>query len=351
MPVRRDVLPADGPLPWRLAWRRAATGPDGFWRSGPGAEGGPAAHFTTSAHVGGALATAVGEILRATDRRLGHPGRIDVVDVGAGRGELLAALLEVVDPGLRDRLRLLAVDVLPRPEGLDERVGWAHGPAPAAVPAGIHGLLLAHEWLDEVPLDVVEVDDDGRVRLVLVGLDGTEVLGPPLEDASGWAAVGADAGAAADWLRRWWPVADPGTRAEIGRERDVCWTACVGRLAAGTALAIDYGHTRGQRVAGRYAAGTLTAYRDGRLAEARPDGTVNLTAHVAVDSLADAVGGTVTTQRDALRALGTRAALPAAALAAQDPSAYADALVAASHAAELLDPSGLGSFSWVRVDR
>ena len=351
MPVRRDLSPADAPLPWRHAWQRAATGPAGFWRTGPGAERGPAAHFTTSAHVGGVLATAVAGILRETDRRLGQPDRIDVVDVGAGRGELLAALLEAVDPELRDRLRPLAVDVLPRPAGLDERVGWTHGPAPAALPTGIHGLLLAHEWLDEVPLDVVEVDDDGRVRLVLVDADGTETLGPPLDDAPGWAAAGRDAGAATGWLRRWWPVADPGARAEIGHERDVCWRTCVDRLAAGTALAIDYGHTRAQRVAGRYAAGTLTAYRDGRLAAARPDGTVDLTAHVAVDSLADAVGGTVTSQRDALLALGTRATLPSAALAVREPAAYADALVAASHAAELLDPSGLGSFSWVRVDR
>ena len=45
------------------------------------------------------------------------------------------------------------------------------------------------------------------------------------------------------------------------------------------------------------------------------------------------------------------ATLPASSLAAHDPSAYADALQAASDSAELLDPSGLGAFVWVRVDR
>ncbi len=189
------------------------------------------------------------------------------------------------------------------------------------------------------------------MRLVLVDADGTETLGPALDDPDGWAALGCDARASAAWLRRWWPVADPGSRAEIGLERDAGWTACVDRLEAGTALAVDYGHTREQRLSGRYAAGTLTAYRSGRRSVPRPDGTVNLTAHVAVDSVAEAVGATATSQHDALRALGTSATLPVPSLAAHDPSAYADALVAASDAAELLDRSGLGSFAWIRVDR
>ena len=57
------------------------------------------------------------------------------------------------------------------------------------------------------------------------------------------------------------------------------------------------------------------------------------------------------TQRESLRSLGFSATLPTSSLAAHDPSAYADALQATSDAAELLDPSGLGAFVWVRVDR
>jgi SAM-dependent MidA family methyltransferase len=274
------------------------------------------------------------------DTRLGHPQQLDVVDLGAGRGEVLSALLDAADPELLRRLAPVAIDVRARPADLDRRITWVTGEAPDAVPHDLHGLLLAHELLDEVPLDVVEVDDDGRVRLVLVDADGLESLGPDLDDADDLA-----------WLAAWWPVDEPGTRAEIGRPRDDLWARCVERLARGTALAVDYAHTRAERDSGRYDRGTLSAYRDGRQVVPVPDGSANLTAHVAVDSVALAVGGELTTQREALRALGIDAELPASSLAEHDPSAYADALQAASDAAELLDPSGLGAFVWLRLDR
>jgi SAM-dependent MidA family methyltransferase len=339
VPVGTDPAFADGPLPWARAWHLAAHGDTGFWSSGSGTDG-PATHFRTSAHVGTVLARALAVLLNDVDARLGHPQRLDVVDLGAGRGELLTTLLDAVDPELRRRLAPVAIDVLARPADLDERVTWVTGEVPDAVPADVHGLLLAHELLDEVPLDVVQVDDEGRVRLVLVDADGTETLGPVADDADDLA-----------WLAAWWPVVEPGDRAELGRPRDDVWARCVARLVRGTALAVDYGHTRDERVAGRYDGGTLSAYRDGRQVEPVPDGRANLTAHVALDSVAAAVGGRPTAQRAALRALGIRAAVPASPLAAHEPSAYADALQDASDAAELLDPSGLGAFVWVRVDR
>jgi len=341
VPVRTDRAFADGPLPWSRAWALAATGRHGFWTDGPGSSG-PAAHFRTSTHVGAAFAGALLVLLHQIDARLGHPPRLDVVDLGGGSGELLTSLLALADgdAGLAGRLRAVAVDVRTRPAGLDPRISWVRGLVPDAAPRSVTGLLLAHELLDEVPLDVVEVDADGRQRLVLVGADGHESWGGAPSDVRDL-----------EWLERWWPAASPGERAEVGRPRDTLWARCVARLGSGTALAVDYGHTTGDRTSGRYADGTLTAYRDGRPTRPVPDGRVNLTAHVAVDSVAAAVGGSVTCQRDALRALGLCGALPASGLAAHDPAAYTDALVEACDAAELLDPSGLGAFAWVRVDR
>ena len=77
-----------------------------------------------------------------------------MVDVGAGRGELLVALDALAPAGLRERLALTAVEVAPRPDALPPSVTWR-----PAVPPGVVGLLLATEWLDNVPLDVAEVDD------------------------------------------------------------------------------------------------------------------------------------------------------------------------------------------------
>jgi hypothetical protein len=74
-----------------------------------------------------------------------------------------------------------------------------------------------------------------------------------------------------------------------------------------------------------------------------PDGSCDLTAHVAMDSLP----GLRLTQRAALRALGVDGARPPLTLAAADPAGYVRALAAASQAAELLAPASLGAFTWL----
>ena len=78
-------------------------------------------------------------------------------------------------------------------------------------------------------------------------------------------------------------------QAEIGSSRDDAWAAITGMLDAGAAVAIDYGHTRAERVAGTWDGGTLVGYRDGRVVTPVADGSCNLTAHVAIDSVAAAV--------------------------------------------------------------
>jgi len=103
---------------------------------------------------------------------------------------------------------------------------------------------------------------------------------------------------------------------------------------------VDYGHARGDRPAH----GTLTAYRDGALVPAVPDGSCDLTAHVAVDALEH---DEVMTQRAALRDLGVAAATPDVTLARTDPAAYLSALARSSAALALTDPAGLGGFGWV----
>ena len=97
----------------------------------------------------------------------------------------------------------------------------------------------------------------------------------------------------------------------------------------------------------------MTGFRDGRECDPVPDGSCDLTAHVAVDALAAAVGGTVRTQRE-VAAVARRPRHPAALTSSpgQRPSsATSRELSAAGEAAELLDPAGLGGFSWIfRLD-
>ena len=123
----------------------------------------------------------------------------------------------------------------------------------------------------------------------------------------------------------------------------------IGRLEGGLALAADYAHSR----ACRPLAGTLAGFRDGRAVRPIPDGSRDITAHVALDACAAAgiaAGATqtlLTTQRAALRALGLTGRRPPLSQADRDPAGYLTALRLAAEEAELTDPAGLGGFGWL----
>ncbi len=115
--------------------------------------------------------------------------------------------------------------------------------------------------------------------------------------------------------------------------------AGVGR---GLAVAVDYAHLVGSRPP----FGTLTGFREGRETAPVPDGSCDLTAHVALDACA-LPGARLLTQREALRGLGVTAGRPPLSLATTDPAAYVRALAGAGEAAELTAHGGLGDFGWL----
>lgn len=303
-----------GPVPWEKAWQEALYGPAGFYRRPEG----PAGHFRTASHA------APADLAAALHRLADDHGCRSIVDVGAGRGELLAAL--AAGPRRGDRV-LWGADVVTRPAGLPRTVGWSQGFHRVPEQALAGALVIAWELLDVVPCPILELDSAGEPRTVLVDpLTGRERLG------------GEPSPAHLDWARIWWPPETPalaptgdsspeGDRIEVGAGRDHLWSVLVGRsLAAGAraVLAVDYAHQRPDRPT----LGSLTGFRTGRAVPPVPDGSMDLTAHVAVDAVAAAgrtAGATrthLTTQSTALAALGT-------------------------HTPELLDPCALGSFAWL----
>ncbi|MBA3524413.1 MAG: SAM-dependent methyltransferase [Geodermatophilaceae bacterium] len=292
----------------------ALYGPDGFYRRPEG----PAGHFRTPAQSP-PYARAIGTLLRRVDDALDHPPVLDLVDVGAGRGELLRhiASLAVVQP-YASRLRLTGVEVAARPRGLPTTIAWTDRIPP------VTGVLVATEWLDVIPCDVVELTGAGP-RLIEVDDAGREALGRAPEPAD------------AAWLQRWWPLQHVGDRAEIGRPRDEAWAAAVGRVRHGLAVAVDYGHD----ITDRPPAGTLTGFRAGRERRPVPDTTMDLTAHVALDAAAAVAGvpGLRMAQADALRDLGVCTG------SATDTAL--DRLQTAGESAQLLDPEGFGGFGWL----
>ncbi len=326
-----------GTRTWRVAMQQALYGEGGFYHR---PEGGPGHHFRTSTSASVHFARAIVRLLDKVDEGLGRPPLIELVEVAAARGALLSAVAAVVReeaPMVAPRLRLAGVELADRPASLPAEIAWHRELADRGP---VTGLLLANEWLDNVPLDVAVMTADGP-RLVIVDEQGTESTGPPAPDAE------------SQWLERWWPLTDEGDRAEIGLPRDEAWAAAVSHLEAGLAVAIDYGHMRAERGASAYAGGTLTGYRDGRQVFPVPDGSCDITAHVALDAVAAAgaiVAGArayLMDQRAMLRDLGVTGDLPDRALASADPRGYLSALQAAGQAAELIARGGLGDFVWV----
>ena len=178
-------------------------------------------------------------LLQRGGRRARPPARLDVVDIGAGQGELLS---QAAGHG-RSRPAGRRGSSRTRSRSRPGRPGSTSGSAGrAAPPAAITGLVIASEWLDNVPLDVAELTPDGP-RLVLVdtgtGAERSRARGRRPADLA--------------WLAAWWPLREPGDRAELGRPRCAAWAGVVGRLARGLAVAADYGHRRAGRPRWRHA--------------------------------------------------------------------------------------------------
>jgi SAM-dependent MidA family methyltransferase len=283
------------------------------------------------------FAEAVLELLERVDARLGRPGTLDLVDLGAGGGELAGAVVALAGPRLRRRLRAHAVDLGPRPSGVDDSVRWA-----ARVPQAVTGLLVAHEWLDALPCPVVRREDLGA------GLGAGVLRRLGVDAGGGTVELGAAGPRLEAWLRRWWPV-PPGASAEVGRPRERAWAAAVRRVRAGAALAVDYGHLRADRAAGRYPAGTLAGYRDGRQVRPVADGGCDLTAHVALDACAAAGRRpwVLASQADALTALGHGAPGVGPGVRAGDPLGWLRAAATTTATAGLWSPQVAGRFGWL----
>ena len=318
---------------WREAWQWASFSEQGFYLRDIGV---PARNFRTSAHVGGPFVTAMSDWVRAIDRRLGQPAQFDIVDVGAGDGELLGALateLAATEPDLLSRSRMVACDVRPRPVHLDySRIEWVQGFAPGCLPDSIVGVVIATEFLDDVPLDVAQRGPGQPWHYQLVDENGTQSPGPLVE------------GLDLDWINRW--VSAATNRIEIGAPRDVVALELVARIAAGSALFVDYCVSDGNASHGQ----TLQAFSRGHQRKLAPRSDVNVTAAVFEPSLVAATRSlgevTVESQRNVLRGCGDD--LMANRMTAGTAMAR---LQWRSQYAELTEAGGLGDQLWITIDR
>jgi len=234
---------------------------------------GPAGDFVTAPEVSQMFGEIVGAWLVHAWDLAGAPSPVCLVELGPGRGTLMADILRVAarHPDLAAALSVHLVETSPvlrakqasTLAGQGYRADW-HG-CFAEVSAGPL-LLVANEFFDALPIrQFVRVG--GRWRERVVGLDGAGRLvfglGPGLVDH------GADA--------------EEGAIMEVSPAGEALAADIAGRILAegGAALIIDYGYTRGGLGA------TLQAVRSHAFADPLADpGDADLTAHVDFAALA-----------------------------------------------------------------
>jgi SAM-dependent MidA family methyltransferase len=327
------------PLADRLAALIAATGPMPVQRwmaeclahyyatRDPLGRGGD---FTTAPEISQVFGELIGLWCADLWLRAGAPDRFRLVELGPGRGTLMADLLRATArvPGFHAAAQVHLVETSPalRSEQA-KRVRHAEWhPSLDDVPDDAPMLLVANEFFDALPIrQLVRTDRGWRERMVghdgerFVALAGGVVLDALIPVA----------------LR----AAPQGATVELAPAGESIAAAIADRLlrSGGAALIVDYGYT------GPAIGDTLQAVRAHAHADPLADpGEADLTAHVDFGALARAAAGVrahgPVGQGALLRALGIEARV--AALAARATPAQAEQL--RSGAARLTDATAMG---------
>lgn len=304
----------------------------------PGPQGGD---FITAPEISQMFGELIGVWCADTWLRLGRPSPCQLVELGPGRGTLMADALRATRqvPGFHDALQVKLVEISPALRERQREALGTHGAAwldNVGQIAEAPLLLIANEFFDALPVRQFEQTRDGWAERVVVLAAADDKEGRDL-------AFGLAAPSPANR-----PLIPPSLReAPEGSVVEVCPAALniaafLGhRLARqpGAALVIDYGSARPT------AGPTLQALRRHQRHEVlEQPGTADLTAHVDFASLAQAATAAGCAahgpvgQGAFLAALGIE--LRAAQLAQAAPGAAA-ALAAARR--RLTDPEQMGS--------
>jgi NADH dehydrogenase [ubiquinone] 1 alpha subcomplex assembly factor 7 len=284
---------------------------------------GRAGDFITAPEISQMFGELIGLWAAAVWRAMGAPPQVALVELGPGRGTLMADALRAarVVPAFAAALDVHLVETSPVLQRRQQEtlaplgVPLAWHRELAAVPDGAL-IVIANEFFDALPVhQAVKTPTGWHERMVGIGPDGRLTFALHPDPVPGFAAVvpesagGAPTGAVFEW-----------------RSGDIA--ADIARRVAtqgGAALAIDYGH--GESALGE----TLQAVgRHGFVDPLATAGDVDLTAHVdfaALARAARAAGARVhgpLAQGDFLRRLGIEAR--AAALRAKATAAQAAAI-------------------------
>ncbi len=261
--------------------------------------------FTTAPEISQMFGEAIGVWFATAWQMMGSPKKVNLVELGPGRGTLMADMLRAVNvlPEFAEAIEVHMVDMSPALRKIQ-------GETLKGVPVDVHWhqrfeqvpggptLIVANEFFDALAMkQIVRAGDGWHERVVELDDDGELVLG--LADK---AVPNAD-------VPFWARGADEGAIAEIAPQRLAVAEQIGAHLArhGGAALVIDYGHALS------FVGDTFQAVHKHKFVDVlhRP-GQSDLTSHVDFEALGEGfvAGGAVVhgprTQQAFLIAMGLR---------------------------------------------
>jgi SAM-dependent MidA family methyltransferase len=246
----RETIRRDGPLRFDAFQAAALYDAAGGYYEKPGRVG-RQGDFVTGASWHPAFARGLLRIAARLADEL--PAPLDLVDVGAGEGELLGYLAAGRPAGLDLRLAGVEASAVRRAAAA-ARVPESRLCADVRdLPGGIRGLVVAYELFDALPVRALRAGDDGTLVERRVGLDGN--------GAFAWVDAGCPDGAGLlAGLARRGAVPEPGQLLEIRPGVPALAREIARRLDRGLLLVFDYGAPTRALYGPARPAGTLEAF-------------------------------------------------------------------------------------------
>ncbi|HSA93716.1 MAG TPA: SAM-dependent methyltransferase [Terriglobales bacterium] len=280
-----EEIATRGPIPFSRYMEMCLYDPKEGYYSRPQEKFGRAGDFYTSSDVHAVFGRLLARQFEGMWRRLGAPKRLDLIELGPGRGLFARDVLDWSRKKFPEffaalHYRLVEASPILR-QGLQERLGEsiAQGRVsiaaqPEEIAPAQHAIVFANEFFDALPVELVDARGEVRVD----ARDGrlVEVFAPPSVEAL-------------EYLDHYAVHPEAGERVEAGLEAQR-WGSRMARLAERAFFVlIDYGYTREELLAGRHR-GTVMAYRR-HTASANPyeaPGEQDVTAHVNFTALSGA---------------------------------------------------------------
>jgi SAM-dependent MidA family methyltransferase len=281
-----EEIRRDGPIPFSRYMELCLYEPELGYYSRAREQFGKAGDFYTSSDVHAVFGRLLARQFEEMWRALGSPERIDLVELGPGRGLFARDVLDWSAKHFPDFARALRYSLVEQSEHLRARLeerlaehvlagrcGIFSALDAASAAASEHLILFANEFFDALPVDVI--DHRGALR---VGFEQGRFTECFVQPSAG----------ELEFLDRYSVHPEAGERVEVCPEA-LTWMDRIADVFSGRrgfAVLIDYGYTREEQLAGRHR-DTIMSYRQ-HVASASPydaPGEQDITAHVNFTAL------------------------------------------------------------------